>query len=87
MIRDVLTDSLFRRVCPDCQRPEDLKVTCRHCGSEYPPKTAMEEVMEKTLRLAVGIPVAVVGLMTALLLGTLLLKYVFFPVLDIILRV
>jgi hypothetical protein len=29
----------------------------------------------------------VVGLMTALLLGTLLLKYVFFPMLDVILRV
>jgi hypothetical protein len=55
MIRDVLTSAWMRRVCPDCQRPEDLKVMCRHCGSEYPPQTATDEVMEKILRLAVGL--------------------------------
>ena len=83
MIRDVLTDSLFRRVCPDCQRPEDLKVTCRHCGSEYPQPTALAQA----LRLAVGIPVAIVLVLMGILIASVLVKYAFFPMLNLIFRV
>ena len=85
ILRDLLTYGVVRRVCPDCQRPEALKMTCRHCGSEYPP-AAIAQVAEKILRLGVGVVVAVVVLMTALLIATLLLKYVFSPMLVLILR-
>jgi hypothetical protein len=72
MIRDILHYGRTRQICPDCRRPQNLKITCRHCESEYPPQTATDEVVEKILRLAVGIPVAVVVLMAALIIGTLL---------------
>jgi hypothetical protein len=83
MIRDVLTDSLFRRVCPDCQRPEDLKVTCRHCGSEYPLLTTLAQA----LRLATGMPVAIVLVLTGILIASVLLTYACFPRLHLIVRV
>jgi hypothetical protein len=83
MIRDVLTYGRIRWVCPDCQRPEDLKVMCRHCGSEYPQPTTLAQA----LRLAVGMPVAIVLVLTGILIASVLLKYVFFPMLDLIFRV
>jgi hypothetical protein len=83
MIRDVLTDSLFRRVCPDCQRPEDLKVTCRHCGSEDPQPTTLAQA----LRLAMGIPVAIVLVLTGILIASVRLTYACFPRLNLIVRV
>ena len=82
MTHDVLAYSRVRRICPDCQRPEDLKVTCRPCGSEYPRPTTLAQAV----RLAVGIPVALVVVLTALLLASLMLKYVFFPMLNLIFR-
>jgi hypothetical protein len=83
MSRDVLTYGRMRRVCPDGQRPEDLKVTCRHCRSEYPQPTTRAQA----LRLAVGMPVAIVRVLTGILLASVLLKDVCFPMLDLIVRV
>jgi hypothetical protein len=78
MIRDVLTYGRVRRICPDGQRPEDLKVTCRHCGSEYPQPTTLAQA----LWLAVGVPVAIVLVLTGILISSVLLKYVFLPMLT-----
>ena len=83
MIKDVLTSGWIQRACPDCQRPEDVKVTCRHCGSEYPQPTTLAQV----LRLAVMLPVGIVLVLTGILIASMLLKDVFFPMLDLIFRV
>jgi hypothetical protein len=83
MTNDFLTYGRVRRICPDCYRPEDLKVTCRHCGSEYPQPTTLAQA----LRLAVGIPVAIVLVLTGILIASVLLKYAFFPMLDLMCRV
>ena len=81
--REFLTYGRLWHLCPDCRRPENLKVTCRHCGSEYPRSTTRAQA----LRLAVGIPVAILVVLGAMLMASLMLKYVMFPVLDLIFRV
>ena len=86
MIRDLLRHGWLRPVCPDCQRPEDLRITCRHCASEYPPQTAMEQVVQRIIRLALWIPVAVTLLMVAMLVASFLLRYMFLPVFALIFR-
>jgi hypothetical protein len=86
MIRDILHYGRACRICPDCHRPEDLKITCRHCESEYPAQTAMDEVVQKILRLAVGIPVALTLLVIAMLVASLLLRYALLPIFSHIFR-
>jgi hypothetical protein len=83
MSRDVRTDGRMRRVCPDGQRPEDLEVTCRHCGSEDPQPATRAQA----LRLAVGMPVAIVLVLTGILLASVRLTDVCFPMRDLIVRV
>jgi hypothetical protein len=83
MIRDVRTDGRMWRVCPDGQRPEDLKVTCRPCGSAYPQPTTRAQA----LRLAVGLPVVIVLVLTGILLASVRLTDVCFPMRDLIVRV
>jgi hypothetical protein len=82
MTHDVLAYGRVRRICPDGQRPEDLKVTCRLCGSEYPRPTTLAQAVQ----LAVGMPVALIVVLTALLLASLMWNYGFFPMRTLIVR-
>jgi hypothetical protein len=45
----------FHSTCPDCDRPEAIKRTCWHCGSEYPAEAPVASsllTMELTIVLA-----------------------------------
>jgi hypothetical protein len=86
IIRNLLHYGSACRICPDCHRPEDLKITCRHCASEYPRQTALDEVVQQILRLAVGIPVAVTLLGIGLLVASLIFQYAWLPMFSLIFR-
>jgi hypothetical protein len=83
MSRDVLTYGWVRPIGPGCHDPEDIKVTYRHCGYEYPQPSSLAQA----LWLALGVPIAIAVVLGVILITSLRLNYVLFPVLAVILRV
>jgi hypothetical protein len=81
--RDFLTYGRLQHICPNCEYPEDIKRRCRHCQYEYP----LPSPGAQALKLAMALPVGAALVLTALLVVTVFLKYVFFPGLDFIVRI